>query len=80
MPIDVDQVVVAHRVHVAADEPVDVGGRQSGVGDGREGRLCRQRQVAAAGVAAVVGLADADDRAAVTVVVLGSPPACPHPK
>ncbi len=73
MPIDVDQVVVAHGVHVAADEPVDVGGRQPGVGDRGEGRLRRQRQVAAARVAAVVGLADADDRAPVTVVVLGIP-------
>ena len=65
-----DQVVVVDGVHVAADDAVDVVGLQAGVGDRGQRGLRRQRQVAAAGVAAVVGLADPDDRAAVPVIQL----------
>ena len=63
-----DEIVVVDGVHVAADDAVDVVGLQAGVSDRCQRRLCGQRQVAAAGVTAVVGLADPDDRTAVPVV------------
>jgi hypothetical protein len=67
-PECVDEVVVAHRVHVAADDPVDVLWRQAGVGDRGERRLRRQRQHAATRVAAEIRGTDAADRAAIPVM------------
>ena len=43
-PEPVGEVVVGHEVHVAADDPVDVGGNHPGVGDRGQRRLDRQRQ------------------------------------
>ncbi len=67
MPRTVGEVVAAHVVHVAADDAVDVGGVEPGVGERRQRRLGGQGQLAAPRVPGEVGGADADDGAAVAV-------------
>ena len=67
-----DEIMVVDGVHVAANDAVDVVRLQAGVSDRCQRRLCGQRQVAAAGVTGVIGLADPDDRTAVPVIQLCS--------
>jgi len=67
----VGEVVVGHGVEVAADDPVDVGRRQPGVGDRRQRRLRGQGEGAAAGVRREARRADPADGAAVAMAVLG---------